>query len=108
MTGSVACRTAAVRTLGQLREHLGQRQLQSVGNALKTYGDQHLARIHDTADRRLRLHDWERSVRVKLDALEAIYGKLRDAHHQRRSEILEWIIIVLIATEIAFTLLGVH
>ena len=82
--------------------------LQSVGNALKTYGDQHLARIHDTADRRLRLHDWERSVRIKLDALEAIYGKLRDAHHQRRSEILEWIIIALIATEIAFTLLGVH
>ena len=82
--------------------------LQSVGNALKLYGDQHLARIHDTADRRLRLHDWERSVRVKLDALEAIYGKLRDAHHQRRSEILEWIIITLIAVEIVFTLAGLH
>jgi hypothetical protein len=82
--------------------------LQSVGNALKIYGDQHLARIHDTADRRLRLHDWERSVRVKLDALEAIYGKLRDAHHQRRSEILEWIIITLIAAEIAFTLAGLR
>lgn len=82
--------------------------LQSVGNALKTYGDQHLARIHDTADRRLRLQDWERSVRVKLDALEAIYGKLRDAHHQIRSEILEWIIIVLIAVSIVFTLMGVH
>lgn len=82
--------------------------LQSVGNALKIYGDQHLARIHDTADRRLRLHDWERSVRVKLDALEAIYGKLRDAHHQRRSEILEWIIITLIAVEIVFTLAGLR
>lgn len=82
--------------------------LQSVGNALKVYGDQHLARIHDTADRRLRLHDWERSVRVKLDALEAIYGKLRDAHHQRRSEILEWIIIALIAIEIVFTLAGLR
>ena len=82
--------------------------LQSVGNALKTYGDQHLARIHDTADRRLRLQDWERSVRVKLDALEAIYGKLRDAHHQIRSEILEWIIIVLIAVSIVFTLMGLH
>lgn len=82
--------------------------LQSVGNALKTYGDQHLARIHDTADRRMRLHDWERSVRVKLDALEAIYGKLRDAHHQIRSEILEWIIIVLIAISIVFTLMGLH
>ena len=82
--------------------------LQSVGNALKIYGDQHLARIHDTADRRLRLQDWERSIRVKLDALEAIYGKLRDAHHQRRSEILEWIIIALIAIEIVFTLTGVH
>ena len=82
--------------------------LQSVGNALKTYGDQHLARIHDTADRRLRLQDWERSVRVKLDALEAIYGKLRDAHHQIRSEILEWIIIVLIAVSIVFTLMGIH
>jgi hypothetical protein len=82
--------------------------LQSVGNALKIYGDQHLARIHDTADRRLRLHDWERSIRVKLDALEAIYGKLRDAHHQRRSEILEWIIITLIAVEIVFTLAGLN
>lgn len=82
--------------------------LQSVGNALKTYGDQHLARVHDTADRRLRLQDWERSVNRKLDALEAIYGKLRDAHRQRRSEVLEWIIITLIALEIAFTLLGLR
>jgi len=57
-------------------------------------------------DRRLRLQDWERSVSHKLNALEAIYGKLRDAHRQRRSEVLEWIIITLIAVEIAFTLLG--
>ena len=38
----------------------------SVTNALKLFGDQHLARVQRAAIRRFRLDDWERSIARKL------------------------------------------
>jgi uncharacterized Rmd1/YagE family protein len=37
----------------------------------------------------------------KLETLESIYGKMSDRTTTRRMEVLEWIIIVLIAVSIA-------
>jgi uncharacterized Rmd1/YagE family protein len=36
----------------------------------------------------------------KIEALDSVYAKLRDRQVQVRAEILEWIIIALIAVEI--------
>jgi hypothetical protein len=43
----------------------------------------------------------------KLETLESIYDKLSNEQNSRRAELLEWIIIVLIASEIVFAFLGV-
>jgi hypothetical protein len=73
---------------------------EAVNNALKLFGDQYLARLHHAAVRRFHTEDYERSVLRKLETLESIYGKMRDSQAQIRAEILEWIIIALIAFEV--------
>jgi hypothetical protein len=72
---------------------------ESVNNALKLFGDQWLARLHQSATHRLHIDDYERSVLRKLETLDSIYGKLRDRQVQVRAELLELVIIVLIALE---------
>lgn len=79
-----------------------------VTNALKLYGDQYLARVHRVASQRYRLAEWNAGVLRKLETIESIYEKLHDDANTRRMEALEWIVILLIATEIALTLLGAH
>ena len=73
---------------------------ESVDNALKLFGDRWLARLHDAATRRLHIDDYERSVLRKIEALASIYGTMRDRQAQLRAEILEWIVITLIAVEL--------
>lgn len=98
-------RILAVQTGGQARR-IAELQLdaaglfESVNNALKLFGDRWLARLHGAATRRMHIDDFERSVLRKLQALDSTYGKVRDRQVQVRAEILEWIIIVLIAAEI--------
>ncbi|MGA1267124.1 MAG: hypothetical protein ACO32J_08100 [Phycisphaerales bacterium] len=80
---------------------------EEINNALKLLGDQFLARLYRLASRRLHLDAWERSTLRKLETLESIYDKLSNEQNSRRAELLEWIIIVLIASEIVFAFLGV-
>lgn len=70
---------------------------EGVNNALKLVGDQYLARLYRAASERLHLPAWDASILRKLSTLESIYQKLSDAQATRRMEVLEWIIIVLIA-----------
>jgi Zn-dependent protease with chaperone function len=79
---------------------------ESVNNALKLLGDQWLARLHQAAVRRMHVDDWERSILRKSEALDSIYGKIRDRQVQVRAELLEWIIIALIAVEIVLFVSG--
>jgi len=79
---------------------------ESVNNALKLFGDQWLARLHQAATHRMHIDDYERSVLRKLETLDSIYGKLRDRQVQVRAEILELVIIALIAIEIILFLRG--
>ncbi len=76
---------------------------EAVNNALKLFGDQYLARLHSAATRRFHTDDYERSVLRKIDTLESIYSKVRDSQAQIRMEILEWIIILLIAFEVVMS-----
>ena len=90
---------ANLRRLSEL-ELEGAALFDSVTNALKLFGDQHLARVQRAASRRFRIDDWEQSVSRKLDTLSSISARLEARQSQYRSELLEWIIIGLILFEI--------
>ena len=74
---------------------------EGVNNALKLLGDQYLARLYRAVSSRFHLEEWDASIARKLQTLRSIYGQLANLAGTRRSETLEWIIIVLIAVSIA-------
>jgi hypothetical protein len=73
---------------------------EGVNNALKLIGDQYLARVYRIAAQRMHLPEWDSSILRKLQTAESIYQKLSDQAATRRLEVLEWIIIILIALSI--------
>jgi hypothetical protein len=73
---------------------------EGVNNVLKLLGDQYLARLYRLAAQRFHLTEWDASILRKLETLESIYQKISDQVVSRRMEVLEWIIIVLIAISI--------
>ena len=87
--------------------HIAQLQVDSallferVTNTLKLLGDQYLARVYRLVSQRFHLEAWDASILRKLQTLESIYGKMSDRAGTRRMEVLEWIIILLIALSIA-------
>jgi len=91
--------------------HIAQLQVDSaliferVTNTLKLLGDQYLARVYRLVSQRFHLEAWDASILRKLQTLENIYGKMSDRASTRRMEVLEWIIIVLIAFSIAVSFL---
>ena len=74
---------------------------EGVNNTLKLLGDQYLARVYRIANRRFHLDDWDSSILRKLQTLESIYEKISGQATNQRMEILEWVIIFLIAFSIA-------
>lgn len=76
-----------------------------VNNTLKLLGDEYLARAYRLATERFNLGSWEAAIRRKLQTLDAIYGKLSDRTSTLRLELLEWIIILLIAVSIVIPFL---
>ncbi len=93
------------RVAGDLRQ-IARHQVDSavlferISNALKLIGDQYLARVYHRASQRFHLHDWDAAIQRKLQTLESIYQKMTDRVSTRRMELLEWIIIVLIAVSL--------
>jgi len=75
-----------------------------VGNALKLLGDQYLARVYRGASQRYRLAEWNAGILRKLETIESIYQKVHDRSSAARTEVLEWIVIILIAIEVVFGL----
>ncbi len=71
-----------------------------VTNTLKLLGDQYLARVYRLGSQRFHLQGWDTSIVRKLETLDNLYGKMSDNRSNRRMEILEWIIIILIAISI--------
>lgn len=78
---------------------------ESINNTLKLVGDQHLARLHRAAARRLHTDEWDATVLRKVSTLDGIYQKLSEARATRRMEALEWIIILLFVLSILQTAL---
>jgi hypothetical protein len=82
---------------------------EEVNNALKLLGDQYLARVYRLASQRLHIGEWDASILRKLHTVESIYSKMSDHQSTRRMELLEWIIIALIAISTILALLpGLH
>lgn len=73
---------------------------EQVTNALKLVGEQYLTRVYGLVSRRFHLAEWDVSITRKLQTLESIYTKMVDRAATRRLELLEWIIIILIAVSI--------
>jgi hypothetical protein len=73
---------------------------EGVNNSLKLLGDQYLARLYRTAAERFHLAEWDATILRKLETLDGTYSKISDLVNARRMELLEWIIIVLIAVSI--------
>jgi uncharacterized Rmd1/YagE family protein len=60
--------------------------------------------VYSLASGKFHLPEWNSSIRRKLDTLDSIYQKLSDAAAQRRSEVLEIIIVALILLEVVMGL----
>jgi hypothetical protein len=70
---------------------------EGVDNALKLLGDQYLARLYRLASERFHLPQWDAAIERKLRVLDGIYEKLAARAASRRFEMLELVIIALIA-----------
>jgi hypothetical protein len=79
---------------------------EGVNNALKLLGDQYLARVYRLALQRFHLEEWDASILRKLQILDSIYHKISDRAANRRLEVLEWIVILLIAISIVLPFLA--
>ncbi len=94
------------RSLDPKLRHIASLQVDSailferVTNTLKLLGDQYLARVYRLGSQRFHLQSWDTSIVRKLETLDSLYGKMADNRSNRRMEILEWIIIILIAISI--------
>lgn len=93
-------------------ERLGRMQADSTilfegsDNALKLVGEDYLARFYTEVGEKLHFSGWEATIERKLRILESIYSQLSDIAAHRRSEALEWIIVVLIVVDIIIYFLG--
>lgn len=76
---------------------------ESVNNAIKLVGDQHLARVYALAAERVHLAEWDAAILRKLETAENIYQKLVQFESTRRMEVLEIVIVILIALSILLT-----
>ena len=101
---SARSHTAALRRLGQLQVDAAV-LFERVSTAVKLVGDRYLGRVYRAAAQRFHFADWDRSVTRKLGVIESIYEKLNDRATARRLEVLEWIVILLIAVEVVLGLI---
>ncbi|HUK65323.1 MAG TPA: hypothetical protein VLV17_00745 [Anaeromyxobacteraceae bacterium] len=76
-----------------------------VENAVKIVGDFYLARVYQSAVRRFRLPAWQDSVLRKHKLLADVNELLKDTADQRRGELLELTVILLILWEILYAFL---
>lgn len=97
--GGLAVRSRELQRLARLEADNATLH-EGIEHASKQLGDDYLARLHRTAADRFHFAEWDASIERKLRVLNAIYGQVSDVAWRRRSEILEWIIILLIAADL--------
>jgi hypothetical protein len=95
-------RSADVSVVAELQLE-GAIMLERVTNAIKVFGEEYLTRIYRLAATRFQLAGLEDTITNKLATVESIYQKMSDRAATLRLEALEWIVIILIATEIVLS-----
>lgn len=80
--------------------------LERVTNALKVLGEEYLARLYRLGADRLHLSEWGAAIGRKLQTVDNLYKTTSDRAAGRRMELLEWVIIILIAVELVLALAG--
>ena len=78
--------------------------IEKVDNLIKVTEDVYYARIYATALRVLRSGQWSESVSRKMDVIRENYSMLSDEVRIQHSNLLEWVIIILIALEFCFAI----
>lgn len=79
-----------------------------IENSLKIIGDLYLARIYQQISYKLHLKEWQARVDGKLASARQIYETLNSEVSDRRSVLLEIIVVLLIALETLFLFLPLH
>ncbi|PWU16977.1 MAG: hypothetical protein C5B49_09705 [Bdellovibrio sp.] len=74
--------------------------LERVENSLKVVGDFYLATIYRAATRKFRLSDWQNSVTRKINILGQVSSLLQGEVNNRRSQLMELVIALLILYEV--------
>jgi len=97
----IAKRNIAIISQMQLE---GAILFERVSNAPKLLGDQYLARVYRLAAQRFHVGEWNSSILRKLDTIEDFHKQTNDNAATDRLELLEWIVIILIALEIILPL----
>ena len=92
-----------VRELGVLNIE-ATNLFERTGNVLKLLGDMYLSRTYRLLATRFHLPAWEGSIRRNLEVIEDVYRVVADQAAALRAQILEIIIIVLIAVELFLAL----
>ncbi len=95
---------AAMRSVREL-EIEATSLFERADNNLKLIGDQYLARVFELASTRFHLRGWEQNIRRKLDTVGDVFDLLIHQAGSTRTEVLEIIVILLIATEIILAVL---
>ncbi len=75
-----------------------------VDNALKIIGDFYLARVYQSSVTRFRIADWRMSIDEKQGLVARSYDLLKGQVDIRRSTVLEFVVIALIALELVLAL----
>lgn len=95
--------SGAVRSVREL-EIEATSLFERADNALKLIGDQYLSRIYDLAQGRFHLPEWQQSIRRKLETVGDVYDLLVQQAGGTRMEVLEVVVIALIALEIVLAI----
>ena len=74
--------------------------VENVENSFKTVGDFYLATIFRASSQRFRFDDWQRSIDDKLNNLAEVSKLLHSEVNESRNQMMEMIIIILIAIEV--------
>ena len=77
---------------------------EKIDNLIKITEDVFYARVYQTTLQVLRIDQWRESVNRKLSIIQQNYSLLSNEVNVQHSNVLEWIIIILIALEFIFAL----
>ena len=94
---------AMMRELSEVRIDLTE-VTEEIINITKFFGDWYLAKVYMACSKKLRIEDWYKSVKDKLDTLSKLYTMANDENDSRRMFVLELLIVLMFVIDIVVLL----